>query len=84
MKKHMSELSKLKPEELAARRETLRAEVVELQRSIRLGDTQNYHLATTKRRDLARVEMLLAQSVNSESSPAQTSKEVSAGKKEKK
>ena len=60
MKKHMTELDKLSTTELLTTLVDLKAEIVELRRGVILGDVQNNQLATQKRRQVARVKMLLA------------------------
>ena len=60
MNKHMKNLSTLKPEELKKRHDELLVEIVTIRKSVKLGNTQNYHAATTKRREVARIKALLS------------------------
>lgn len=61
MNKHMKELDKLTHEQLRAKSTELKSEIVDVNKSIKLGNTQNYHSARMMRKQLARMQTLLAQ-----------------------
>ena len=78
MKKHMTDLNKLSTAELHTMLIALKEEIVELRRGVILGDMQNNQLATQKRRQVARIKMLLA---NPETKVEVKEEEVAATKK---
>ncbi len=61
MNKHIKELEKLTHEQLRVKSSELKSEIVDVNKSIKLGNTQNYHSARTMRKQLARMQTLLAQ-----------------------
>ena len=61
MNKHIKELEKLSHEQLKVMNTELKNEIVAVNKSIKLGNTQNYHSARTMRKQVARVHTLLAQ-----------------------
>lgn len=55
MKKHTDALATIKSEDLEKTLETLRTDIMTLQKGVRMGDVQNYMQLKLKRKELARV-----------------------------
>lgn len=54
MKKHTEALAKITSEKLDEYIASLRKDINDLKRGVRMGDVQNYKMITIKKRDLAR------------------------------
>ncbi len=63
----VAEVRKMKTEDLAKQATTLREEIAELKRRLRLGETTNVRAIRAKRKDLARVLTVLGENLSKES-----------------
>lgn len=63
----ITEIRKLKTEDLTKRSSELRDEIVELKRRLYSGEVQNVRIIRSKRKDLARVLTVLAEQLQKES-----------------
>ncbi len=63
----ITDIRKLKTDELAAQATTLREEIAELKRRLTSGEVQNVRVIRTKRKDLARLLTVLSENLAKES-----------------